>query len=410
MSNFTLLNLNSKEYSKFNRDSGAFKDIPITELNNDPLKEGKTKSAMDSSPKNKVSLIDQIKHEYLTWIINIVDRFTSELRGTTPIAFRPSTEDEEHIYIGINIASTTILIEPFLGDLVEQLYEDLTSVRSIAVDTILEILSNRGLVKEPTYEQLSERVLKICFKDLSEIDHCRKYKTNLAKILTSPACIIIPVLLVRITGSEVYLLECREIKGKRNLILSLELKGLISKTPQRIEKPSVVERKRESYIVPYLPTPHILIGRIVDLINPRAGEVFCDFGSGDGRILIAVARRGCYSIGIEIDRRLIKKCFRNIKSLYHNIDLILGDMFYYPLRRVDIIYTFLDEKAMRLLKEDLEEIIDRGTKVVSLTYRIPKRRPTLTFRAYDKKVLEVMRALLGDVTDKLREYKVYVYL
>ena len=131
MSNFTPLN--SKEYSKFNRDSGAFKDIPITELNNDPLKEGKTKSAMDSSPKNKVSLIDQIKHEYLTWIINIVDRFTSELRGTTPIAFRPSTEDEEHIYIGINIASTTILIEPFLGDLVEQLYKDLTSVRSIAV-------------------------------------------------------------------------------------------------------------------------------------------------------------------------------------------------------------------------------------------------------------------------------------
>ena len=54
-------------------------------------------------------------------------------------------------------------------------------------------------------------------------------------------------------------------------------------------KPRVPIVEEESYIIPYLPTPYPIIDRIVDLADPRAGEVFCDFGSGDGRILIAVA-------------------------------------------------------------------------------------------------------------------------
>ena len=175
-------------------------------------------------------------------------------------------------------------------------------------------------------------------------------------------------------------------------------------------KPRVPKAEKESYIIPYLPTPYPIIDRIVDLANPRAGEVFCDFGSGDGRILVAMASRGCYSIGIEIDRKLVKKSLKNARKLHQNIDIILGDMFYNPLRRVDIVYTFLDEKAMRLLRRDLEEMIERGTRLVSLTYRIPERKPTLVLNAYDESVLEPIRTLVGDLIEKLREYKIYIYM
>ena len=135
-----------------------------------------------------------------------------------------------------------------------------------------------------------------------------------------------------------------------------------------------------------------------------------DSGSGDGRILVAMASRGCYSIGIEIDRKLIKKSLKKIRKLNHNIDIIWGDMFYHPLRRVDIVYTFLDEKAMKLLRQDLEEMIGKGTKVVSLTYRIPGRKPALVLNAYDESILDPVRTLVGNLIDKLREYKIYVYM
>ena len=65
---------------------------------------------------------------------------------------------------------------------------------------------------------------------------------------------------------------------------------------------------------------------------------------------------------------------------------------------------------MRLLRRDLEEMIEKGTRVVSLTYRIPEMKPTLILNAYDESLLEPIRTLVGDLIEKLREYKIYVYM
>ena len=65
---------------------------------------------------------------------------------------------------------------------------------------------------------------------------------------------------------------------------------------------------------------------------------------------------------------------------------------------------------MKLLRKDLEEMIEKGTRVVSLTYRIPERKPTLILNAYDESVLEPIRTLVGDLIEKLREYKIYIYM
>ena len=174
-------------------------------------------------------------------------------------------------------------------------------------------------------------------------------------------------------------------------------------------KPRVPIAEEESYIIPYLPTPHPIIDRIVDLADPRTGEIFCDFGSGDGRILVAMASKGCYSIGIEIDRKLIKRSLKNTRKFNHNIDIIWGDMFRNPIRRVDIIYTFLDEKAMSMLKPYLKNLMRTGTRVVSLTYEIPDVKPTHVFDAYEDIQLALLSTLASELTDKLREYKIYVY-
>jgi len=397
-----------EECPMFDKELGVcmFTGKPIvSQLSKCPLrKSGRGNPVEDTTPVEfDLTGYSSIGLDYLTWAIEVIDRFLSQSMEKVSIVFHPSAENEECIYMGLSTSSSTVLVKPPLSDLVEELYNDIASKENITIDTILKALSRRGLVRDPTYEEVSERILRVYFEDLGEVEYHGKFKTPLAKILVSPACIIVPVLLAKITKDHVYILECTEVKNRKSLLLSANWKVLTSRRTSTIGE-------RETYIVPYSPTPPTLIDRVVEVADPKPYEVFCDFGSGDGRILVAMAGRGCYSIGIEIDRKLVKKSLKNTRKLHQNIDIIWGDMFYNPLRRVDIVYTFLDEKAMRLLRKDLEEMIEKGTRVVSLTYRIPEMKPTLILNAYDESLLEPIRTLVGDLIEKLREYKIYVYM
>ena len=50
------------------------------------------------------------------------------------------------------------------------------------------------------------------------------------------------------------------------------------------------------------PTPTHLITQMINLMDLRSDDVLCDLGCGDGRILIAAAKKtGCRGIGVEID-------------------------------------------------------------------------------------------------------------
>ena len=170
----------------------------------------------------------------------------------------------------------------------------------------------------------------------------------------------------------------------------------------------IFARKRE-HRAKFLPTPALLMDRIINLAELNGSKVFCDLGSGDGRMLVAAASRGAYAVGIEIDKGLIKKAKERVGKYSDRVDLVLGDIFYNPLMRMDVVYTFLDEKTMEKLKEYFEEIVKRGVKIISLTYKIPGISPTVILDAYDEEQLRLLRLILGDLARKLKAYKIYIY-
>ncbi|HEU4529694.1 MAG TPA: hypothetical protein VFR59_00865, partial [Steroidobacteraceae bacterium] len=53
--------------------------------------------------------------------------------------------------------------------------------------------------------------------------------------------------------------------------------------------------------VPYVPTPEGIVEAMLDLARVGPNDVVYDLGSGDGRIVIAAARRGARGVGIDID-------------------------------------------------------------------------------------------------------------
>ena len=57
----------------------------------------------------------------------------------------------------------------------------------------------------------------------------------------------------------------------------------------------------------FVPTPHDVANQMLDLVKVTKDDIVYDLGSGDGRIVIAAAKRfGCKSVGVEIEKDLVK--------------------------------------------------------------------------------------------------------
>ena len=63
----------------------------------------------------------------------------------------------------------------------------------------------------------------------------------------------------------------------------------------------------------YVPTRLQTVERMLDFAELKAGETLVDLGSGDGRIVLAAAKRGANARGIELDegRFSIANCWAN---------------------------------------------------------------------------------------------------
>ncbi|HYK12766.1 MAG TPA: SAM-dependent methyltransferase, partial [Burkholderiales bacterium] len=61
-------------------------------------------------------------------------------------------------------------------------------------------------------------------------------------------------------------------------------------------------RAQFSYDVPFVPTPYVVVEEMLRLAKVGADDFVMDLGSGDGRILIAAARKfGARGVGVDLD-------------------------------------------------------------------------------------------------------------
>ncbi len=67
-------------------------------------------------------------------------------------------------------------------------------------------------------------------------------------------------------------------------------------------------------IVPFVPSPQEVVDKMIELAGVKKGDVVYDMGSGDGRIVIAAARKGARAVGFEIDGDLVKESRENIRT------------------------------------------------------------------------------------------------
>jgi Histone methylation protein DOT1 len=131
--------------------------------------------------------------------------------------------------------------------------------------------------------------------------------------------------------------------------------------------------------VVYLPTPPPLVEAMLDLARVTSHDYVVDLGSGDGRIVIAAAKRGARSLGIEYDTNLVSMSEASAvrAGVNDRATFIEADLFESDFSQASVVTTFLLSEVMLRLRSRLLELAP-GSRIVSNSFAMEEWTPDET--------------------------------
>lgn len=123
-------------------------------------------------------------------------------------------------------------------------------------------------------------------------------------------------------------------------------------------------------IVPFVPSPQEVVDKMVELAGVKKGDVVYDMGSGDGRIVIAAAKKGARAVGFEIDGDLVKESRENIRKagVQNLAEIRQQDILTVDFSPASVITMYLLPDVNLQLKPNLLSQLKPGSRVVSHSF------------------------------------------
>lgn len=121
---------------------------------------------------------------------------------------------------------------------------------------------------------------------------------------------------------------------------------------------------------PFVPTPKKAVEAALDLAQVKAGETLMDIGAGDGRVLVAAAKRGVKVIGYELSPFLWIVAFFALMRNHVKGSVKMRDGFAANMFEVDVLFLFLMPKTLPNLMRELQKKLKPGTRIITYTFPI----------------------------------------
>jgi len=126
---------------------------------------------------------------------------------------------------------------------------------------------------------------------------------------------------------------------------------------------------QEGKDVVWVPTPHALVEKMLDMAQVGPNDYVIDLGSGDGRIVIAAAKRGARALGIELEPELVELSRRNAEKagVSGKASFVKADIFESDFSQATVITIYLlPQLNYQLLPKMLA--LKPGTRIVSNSF------------------------------------------
>lgn len=133
--------------------------------------------------------------------------------------------------------------------------------------------------------------------------------------------------------------------------------------------------------VVWVPTHAALVERMLDMVQVRPEDYVVDLGSGDGRTVIAAARRGARALGIEYNADMVELSVRNAKAagVSDKVSFVRGDIFESDFSDATVLTLFLLPDLNVKLRPTILQM-KPGTRVVSNSFNMGEWIPDETFQ------------------------------
>jgi SAM-dependent methyltransferase len=128
---------------------------------------------------------------------------------------------------------------------------------------------------------------------------------------------------------------------------------------------------QEGKDVIWVPTPEILVERMLDLAKVTPRDFVIDLGSGDGRNVIAAAKRGARALGVEYNPKMVEYSRRAAAKagVTGKATFVHGDMFEADISQATVLALFLLTTNLDKLAPKFLEM-KPGTRIVSNGFQI----------------------------------------
>ena len=124
---------------------------------------------------------------------------------------------------------------------------------------------------------------------------------------------------------------------------------------------------------PYEPSHQKHFERIIRFSNVKRGEKIAELGSGDGRVVIALAKKGAIVHGFEINPFLVLYSKMKIKKLglEKNAFVHWKSFWQISLRDYDTIILFQFHTIMKILENKIKKEAKKNVKIISSIWKFP---------------------------------------
>jgi SAM-dependent methyltransferase len=121
--------------------------------------------------------------------------------------------------------------------------------------------------------------------------------------------------------------------------------------------------------VVWVPTPQMVVDKMLDMAKVTGGDFVMDLGSGDGRTVITAAKRGARALGVEYNPDMVALSTRNAEKagVSGRARFVKADLFETDFSRASVITMFLLPDINLKLRPKILRL-KPGTRVVSNTF------------------------------------------
>lgn len=118
----------------------------------------------------------------------------------------------------------------------------------------------------------------------------------------------------------------------------------------------------------FVPTPETVVDAMLEVAHVTKKDVVYDLGCGDGRIVIAAAKKyGARGVGIDIDPQRIAEATRNAQEagVAKRVKFLQQDLFETDIHEATVVTLYLLPSLNQKLRPKLWKDLRPGTRVVS---------------------------------------------